>query len=175
MLSRRAPHSAHLREGLPAPGITSSAAAQSGCKCVAGFSQLSLPCYCVTQPFCTQEKHCHPPGSQGSTEQGGPHPSRHWGQARGRMLQQPPWLPLGCPPAAQPQTDAQPARDGHQGKVIPPTALPFSSPGLALSHGLITSQTSTQCCVIVPQYLRDTNNATKTTHCLPATCLPAGF
>lgn len=41
--------------------------------------QLALPGHRVTQPFCTQEKHCQPPRSRGSMEQRGPRPSRHQG------------------------------------------------------------------------------------------------
>lgn len=47
--------------------------------------QLSLPNHRVAQPFCTREKCCHSPGSQGSMEQQGPPPRR--------MLRQPPRLP----------------------------------------------------------------------------------
>lgn len=63
--------------------------------------QLSLPGHHVTQPFCTQEKRCQPSGSQGSTEQWGPRPSGHRGQAWGRMLRKPPWAALMHPSPRQ--------------------------------------------------------------------------
>lgn len=63
------------REGLPALGMTSSAAAQSGCEGMACFSLPAAPQLCVTQPFVSRSATQHP-GSQGSPEQGGPHPRK---------------------------------------------------------------------------------------------------
>jgi len=80
----RAPHPAHPRERLPPLGITSSAAAHSGCECMAGFSLPAAP----PQPSCRTAllypgKALPAPrlsgvhAARGSMEQGGPHPSGH--------------------------------------------------------------------------------------------------
>lgn len=67
----------------PPPALRLRAAVSAWC---VSPLQLSLPGHRDAEPFCTQEKLCQPPGSQGCVEQGRLHLSRHQGQAWGRML-----------------------------------------------------------------------------------------
>lgn len=159
-------HPAHPREGLPALGITSSAAAQSSCECLARFS---LPAV-SPQPSCHAVL-LHPGKVLPAPRLSGVHramgSSPQWAPGAGSGEDAPTIISaaLGLP--------LHPAGTATVGWALghsPPTALPHSSPGLTLPvpHSLITSCASARCCVIVPRYL-----ATKPPCCLPAPHLPA--
>lgn len=131
--------------------------------------QLSLSGHCVTQHFCSQEKLASPQAFRGPQSKGVPPCSMPWVQARGRMFPPPPWQP------SPRQMRSWHCKHGiGAGAKFPSTVLPLSLPGLTLSmpHGLTKSCVSTQYCVIVPWYLRDTRPQSHSIVCQPQICCP---